>query len=258
VSYIHEFRPHRDQEYFCARWLTVGHGRGHQSSAPPFPSREEYDMDDATLKQMVIDELAWRPDIDSAHIGVTADKGVVTLSGYVGSYPQKYEAEQAIKRIAGVRGVAEELEVRYPGDYSTKDDEIADRALNSLAWSASVPRNSVKVMVEKGMVTLSGQVRWQFERNAAEDAVSTLYGVTDVVNNITLKAQQQPTDVKSRIESALKRCAELDSDAIRVSVSDGTVTLAGTVDSWAARDIAEEAAWAAPGVRSVQDLLSVL
>lgn len=215
-------------------------------------------MDDATLKQMVIDELAWRPDIDSAHVAVTADRGVITLSGYVGSYAQKYEAEQAVKGLAGVRGVAEELEVRFPGDYSTKDDEIAQRALSSLAWHAFVPKDSVKVKVENGVVTLSGQVRWQFERNAAEDAVSTLYGVKDVINDIKLKAQPQPTDIKSRIESALKRSAELDSDSIRVSVSDGTVTLDGTVDSWMARDTAEDAAWAAPGVRSVQDRLSVL
>jgi osmotically-inducible protein OsmY len=215
-------------------------------------------MNDPTLKQMVIDELAWRPDIDSGHIGVTADKGVITLSGYVGTYTQKYEAEQAVKHVAGVLGIAEELEVRYPRDYSTKDDEIVQRALNSLAWHASVPKDSVKVKAENGVVTLSGQVRWQFERNAAEDAVSTLYGVRDVINNITLKTQPQPTDVKSRIESALKRSAELDSDSIQVSVSDGTVTLDGTVDSCTARDTAEDAAWAAPGVRSVQDRLSVV
>ncbi len=215
-------------------------------------------MDDATLKQSVVDELAWRPDIDSAHIGVTADDGVITLSGYVPSYAQKYEAEECVKRVSGVRGVAEELQVRYAADYSTKDDEIAKRSLNSLAWDAIVPKDSVKVTVENGVVTLSGQVRWQFERNAAEDAVRRLYGVVDVVNNIKLKVQPQPTDIKSRIESALKRSAELDSNSIRVSVSDGTVTLKGTVDTWAARDTAEDAAWSAPGVRTVLDQLSVV
>lgn len=214
-------------------------------------------MNDATLKQSVVDELAWRPDIDSAHIGVTAADGIITLSGYVPSYAQKYEAEECVKRVNGVRGVAEELEVRYIGSYSTKDDEIAQRALNSLAWDAIVPKDSVKVTVEKGVVTLSGQVGWQFERKAAEDAVRTLYGVVDVVDNIKLKSQPQPTDVKSQIEDALKRNAELDSNSIRVSVSDGTVTLDGTVDSWAARDTAEDAAWFAPGVRNVLDRLSV-
>ena len=153
--------------------------------------------------------------------------------------------------------MAEELEVRYPGDYSTKDDEIAQRALNSLAWDAMVPRDGVTVTVRNGVVTLSGQVSWQFERNAAEKAVRTLYGVVDVVDNIKLKTRPQPTDVKSRIESALRRNAELDSDSIRVSVSDGTVTLDGTVDTWSARDTAEDAAWSAPGVRTVVDRLSV-
>jgi osmotically-inducible protein OsmY len=214
-------------------------------------------MDNAALKQSVVDELAWRPDIDSAHIGVTADDGVITLSGYVPSYAQKYEVEDCVKRVIGVRGVAEELEVRYSGDYSTKDDEIAQRALNSLAWDAMVPRDSVKVTVQIGVVTLSGQVSWQFERNAAEKAVRTLYGVVDVVDNIKLKTRPQPTDVKSRIESALRRNAELDSDSIRVSVSDGTVTLDGTVDTWSARHTAEDAAWSAPGVRTVVDRLSV-
>lgn len=218
----------------------------------------ELTMDDAALKQNVVDELAWRPDIDSAHIGVTADRGVITLSGYVPSYAQKYEVEDCVKRVSGVRGVAEELEVRYSGDYSAKDDEIAQRALNSLGWDAMVPKDSVKVTVQNGVVTLSGQVSWQFERNAAEKAVRTLYGVVDVVDNIKLKAQPQPTDVKSRIESALKRNAELDSNSIRVSVSDGTVTLEGTVDTWAARDTAEDAAWSAPGVRTVLDRLSVI
>lgn len=215
-------------------------------------------MDDATLKQSVIDELVWRPDIDSAHIGVTANNGIITLSGYVPNYAQKYEAEQAVKGVSGVRGVAEELEVRYPGDSSTKDDEIAQRALNSLKWHALMPKDSVKVKVENGVVTLYGEVRWQFERDAAEDAVRRLYGVVDVIDDIQLKKQPQPADIKSRIESALKRSAELDSDAIRVSIADGTVTLDGTVDSWTAHDTADDAAWSAPGVRAVQNRLSVI
>jgi osmotically-inducible protein OsmY len=214
-------------------------------------------MTDATLKQFVLDELAWRPQIDSAHIGVTANDGVVTLTGYVPCFAQKLEVENVVKKVVGVRGVAEELEVRYPGDYSTKDDEIAQRALNSLAWDAVVPKDCVKVTVENGMVTLTGEVSWQFERISAENAVRTLYGVLGVINNITLRNQPQPSDVKSRIESALKRNAELDSEAIDVSVNAGTVTLDGTVDSWSARDEAEDAAWSAPGVKSVRDRLSV-
>ena len=215
-------------------------------------------MDDATLKQYVLDELAWRPDVDSAHIGITAENGVITLSGDVPSYAQKLEAVDAVKRVVGVRGVAEELKVRYSDDYSTEDEVIAQRALDCLDWDASVPKNSVQVAVADGIVTLSGQVAWQFERTSAEDAVRKLYGVVDVINNITLKNQPQPSDVKSRIEDALKRNADLDAKSIRVSVRDGTVTLDGSVDSWSARDAAEDAAWAAPGVMSVRDRLSVL
>jgi osmotically-inducible protein OsmY len=163
-----------------------------------------------------------------------------------------------VKQVIGVRGVAEELEVRYPGEYSTRDDEIAQRVLNSLAWDALVPKDRVKVTVENGVVTLSGEVSWQFERRSAESTVRTLSGVMDVINNVTLKKAPQPADVKSRIESALKRNAELDSEDIRVSVDAGTVTLDGTVDSWRARDAAENAAWSAPGVKFVRDRLSVV
>jgi osmotically-inducible protein OsmY len=158
-------------------------------------------MDDATLKQNVIDELAWRPDLNSAHIGVIADKGVIALTGYVSSYAQRYEAEQCVKGVAGVRGLAEDLEVRYADDWpSTKDDEIAKRAINSLAWDTRVPRDSVKVSVENGFVNLSGQVNWQFERNAAENSVRKLYGVVGVTNDITLRTQPLPGDIKSRID----------------------------------------------------------
>jgi osmotically-inducible protein OsmY len=214
-------------------------------------------MNDAALKQCVVDELTWRPQIDSAHIGVTANNGVVTLTGFVPSLAQKIEVENVVKRVVGVHGVAEELEVRYPEDYSAKDDDIAQRAFTSLAWDVVVPKDCVTVIVENGVVTLSGEVCWQFERTAAEEDVRTLYGVVDVINDITLEDRPQPADVKSRIESALKRNAELDSEAIRVSVDAGTVTLDGTVDSWAARYEAEEAAWSAPGVKSVRDRLSV-
>lgn len=215
-------------------------------------------MKDSELQQNVVDELAWRPDIDAADIGVTVDSGVVTLSGHVPSYAQKYEAEQAVKRVDGVRGIVEHLEVKYDSDDIMDDDEIAERALNSLTWNAVVPVKSVKVTVQNGWVTLSGQVNWQFEKNSAESAVRSLLGVVGVTNNISIKSQPQAADVKSRIEKALKRNAEIDSDAVRVNVSDGTVTLEGTVDSWSARDEAEDAAWSAPGVRMVDDRLTVM
>ena len=214
-------------------------------------------MKDTELQQYVIDELAWRPDLNPSQIGVMADNGVVTLTGYVPSFAAKYEAEQAAKSVSGVRGVVEHLKVRYGEEDRTSDDDIARRALSSLKWSALIP-DGVKVTVEDGWVTLSGQVTWQFERNAAESAVRALTGVLGVTNNIALKAQPQSDDVKSRIEAALKRSAEIDSNAIDVSVSDGTVTLEGTVDSWMERQAAESAAWAAPGVKNVQDRLTII
>jgi len=214
-------------------------------------------MNDSILKQYVVDELAWRPDVDSAHIEVSADHGVVSLQGEVPSYAEKYAAGQAVKRLEGVRGVVDNLQVRPLGVASVQDGEIARRALSSLAWDTAIPRDSIKVSVEGGHVTLSGEVSWQFQKSAAERAVRRLHGVVAVSDNITLRNATQPGDVKSRIESALERQAQLESNAIRVSVSDGMVTLEGKVDSWLARDCATEAAWAAPGVRTVRDRLTL-
>lgn len=215
-------------------------------------------VSDATLQQNVIDELAWRPDVDSAHIGVVAANRVVTLTGYVSTFAEKVAAIDAAEHVAGVRGVKESLEVRLPEEVAvSSDDEIAARALSSLAWDTLIPSNSVNVEVEDGWVTLSGDVAWQFQRNEAERAVRKLPGVVGVTNGIRLKQQPQPSDLKMRIQNALSRRADLDSKSIRVSVTGGTVTLDGTVDSWTARDLAEGAAWAAPGVLEVRDNLQV-
>jgi len=214
-------------------------------------------ISDAVLKQDVEEELAWHPDIDSDHIGIRADNGIVTLKGYVPTYVQKHAAEAAVKRVAGVRGVVESLQVYLAGSSPTEDEELARRAINSLDWDARIPQQSVKVTVEGGWVSLSGEVSWQYQKNAAENAVRKLCGVVGVINNVTIKHQPQPTDIIQRIENALKRSAELDSKSIRVAVTNGTVTLEGTVDSWAARDQAEGAVWAAPGVIEVHDNLRV-
>jgi len=214
-------------------------------------------ISDAVLKQDVEEELTWHPDIDSDHIGIRADNGIVTLKGYVPSYVQKHAAEAAVKRVAGVRGVVESLQVYLAGSNPTEDQELAKRAINSLDWDVLVPSQSVKVTVEGGWVSLSGEVSWQYQKNAAENAVRKLCGVVRLINNVTLKRQPQPTDIKQRIEKALKRVAELDSKSIQVAVADGTVTLEGTVDSCAARDQAEGAVWAAPGVIEVHDNLRV-
>src|SRR5215469_12966524 len=214
-------------------------------------------ISDAILKQDVEDELAWRPDIDSDHIGITARNGIVTLTGYVPTYVQKHAADAAVRRVAGVRGVVDSLQVYLAGSSPTEDEELARRAINSLDWDALVPRQSVKVTVEGGLVSLSGELSWQYQKNAADNAVRKLCGVVGVINNITIKRQPQPADIKQRIENALKRSAEIDSESIRVAVANGTVTLEGTVDSWAARDQAEGAVWAAPGVIEVRDNLRV-
>ena len=215
-------------------------------------------ISDAVLKQDVEEELAWRPEIDSDHVGITTDNGVVTLKGYVPSYVQKHAAEAAVKRVAGVRGVVQSLQVYLGGSNPTEDEELARRAINSLDWDALVPRACVKVTVEGGWVSLSGEVSWQYQKNAAENAVRKLCGVVGVINNVAIKRQPQPTDIKQRIEYALKRSAELDSKSIQIAVANGTVTLEGTVDSWAARDQAKGAVWAAPGVIEVRDNLRVV
>jgi osmotically-inducible protein OsmY len=214
--------------------------------------------DDVLLRQNVLDELDFRPDVDAANVGVSAEKGVVTLTGHVKSYAQKFAAVEATKALAGVVAVADEIEVRSEADYSDVDDDsIAQRAVNSLAWNTTIPRGGVKVTVDHGWATLSGEVSWQYQKSAAAEALRTLYGILGVTNNITLKTQPQPADVRSRIQKAFERSAQLDSGAITFVISDGAVTLQGTVDSWAARDRAEDAVWSAAGVCNVVDNLVV-
>jgi osmotically-inducible protein OsmY len=214
-------------------------------------------MDDAKLQQDVLDELEWQRHIPSAQIAVRADQGVVRLFGYVSTYAEKVAAEHAVRRITGVRAVVvERLEVRV-ADGMADDEEIGRRARSSIAWSALVPSSQVEVSVKNGRVTLSGQVDWYFQRAAAERIVRILAGVTAVSNEITLPAQPQTTNLKSHIERALRRSADLDVRFIRVKVVDGLVTLEGAVGSWYARERAKEAAWMAPGVRAVDDCLTI-
>jgi osmotically-inducible protein OsmY len=219
---------------------------------------QEAAMSDISLRQDIIDELDFEPSVNSAHIGVGVDKGVVTLSGYVGSYAEKLAAEKAVKRVKGVKAIAEEIQVRFPNDKKTADDEIAARAVNLLRWSAVVPEGRVMVKVQDGWVSLSGLVDWQFQRTAAEAEVRRLSGVTGVVNGITLKPRVQPADIKGRIENALKRNAEIDAQGIRVLVEEGgRIALEGYVQDWRQREAAETAAWSAPGVVGVEDRLRI-
>ena len=214
-------------------------------------------MNDLTLKDLVEEELEWEPSLDASNIGVGVKDGVVRLMGYVGSYSQKMAAERAAQRVKGVRAVAEDLEVRFADRVTSNDDEIALRAANVIDWDSSIPKCAVKAKVENGYVTLSGQVDWRYQANRARDHVAGLSGVKGVTNTITVKPHLAVSDVKQRIEKALTRSAELEAKAIKVAVADGKVILEGKVDSWHDRDVARQAAWAAPGVKDVEDHLQI-
>jgi len=216
-------------------------------------------MGDKQLRQNVLDELEFEPSVDAAHIGVAVDDGVVTLSGHVSSYFEKLAAEQAVRKIKGVRAIAQEIEVRYPSDKKTADDEIAKRALSVIEWHAMIPQGAVKVTVQKGLVILAGEVSWQYQKKTAEDAVRKLSGITGVINNISLKPTASVSDVKKKIEGALARHAHIEADAIRVNVRDGSkVMIEGKVESWEQREAVEDAVWSVAGVQSVDDRLTIV
>ncbi|MBX4893557.1 BON domain-containing protein [Rhizobium bangladeshense] len=214
-------------------------------------------MDDITLRQNIIDELDFEPSIDAANIGISVEEGIVTLTGHVGSYSEKETAERVVKRIKGVRGIAQEIEVRIFGNHETSDDDIARRAANMLDWNVSVPKGAIQVKVQKGWVTLTGKAEWQYQKNAAADAVRNLAGVVGLSNLIEISPSVSAADVKKRIEDAFKRDAELESQGIRVEVSGGSVTLKGKVHSWSERRAAERAAWSAPGIKTLNDQIAI-
>jgi osmotically-inducible protein OsmY len=214
-------------------------------------------MSDRSLKQAVEDELEWEPSIDAEHIGVTAEDGVITLSGHVSTYAEKLAAENTARRVKGVRAIAQEIEIRFPNDKKISDDQIAKRALDIIAWDSTIPDGKVLVMVQNGFVTLTGEVDWFYQRDSAENSIRRLSGVKGIFNNIKIKSRAQASDIKQRIETALKRNAELEAGTIRVSVLNGRVTLDGKVKAWYERDLAERTAWSAPGVVSVEDHINI-
>jgi len=214
-------------------------------------------MNDLDLRQNIIDELEFTPGVDAAHIGVVVADGVVTLSGHVPSYAQKSRIEDAVRRVKGVHGIAEEIEVRVFGADEASDEDIAGRALQMLHWNSFVPRNAVQVQVQRGWITLTGQVEWQFQRQEACDAVRRLHGVTGVTNRISVAPRVSADDIKKRIDGALRRAAAVEAAHISVDVREGgKVTIHGKVHDWVERSAVERAAWSAPGVCEVEDQLS--
>jgi osmotically-inducible protein OsmY len=214
-------------------------------------------MIDQALKQRVLDELAWQPGFDEAHISVTVRGGVVTLTGHVGSYAEKCFAERAAGRVTGVRAIAEELEIRYAPGTRLEDEDIARRAVDVISWDLSVPRDRVRIKIEKGWVTLAGDVDWRFQRQAAEADIRNLCGVMGVSNAIEIRPKIQVCCVERQIKSAFRRNAEFEAENIVVTADGRTVTLTGQVSSYYERTLAAETAWSAPGVTQVHELLTV-
>lgn len=211
---------------------------------------------DRQIQKDVMAALEYSPAIMSEHIGVAVENAVVTLSGTVSSYAEKYAAEKTCYRVHGVKAVADEIEVRLPGTHERSDSAIAQAAADTLAWNVLVPA-SVQVYVEKGRLILRGHVDWDFQRTAAEKALRNLTGITELVNHISIQKHVQPEDVKARIQHALERTAVGGSPNIDIEVSGSKVILSGTVQSVTERDDAKWAAWAVPGVSEVESRLQI-
>lgn len=213
---------------------------------------------DMQLQRDVLEELKWLPNVLETEIGVSAKGGVVTLTGTVQSYGQKFAAERAVERVSGVRAIADDLKVSLPHARERTDTDIAHAALNALRWNTEVPASRIQVIVREGILTLDGETDWQFQRTAAEEAVRFLSGVKGVINRVIVKQPKvSPAEVSRKIEEALKRNATLDAQRILVEADGGKVTLRGTVRSWAEREDAEHVAWSAPGVTTVDDRILV-
>jgi osmotically-inducible protein OsmY len=212
---------------------------------------------DSDIERDVKDELQWRPDLDATDIAVSVKNGVVTLTGFVHSYVDKYEAEAAAKRVAGVVGLANDIEVRLRNVDEKPDPEIAREAVAAIKSQLPYSWDNIKVIVKDGWVHLEGEEEWQFQRDTAEKAVCRLRGVKGVSNLIKLKPRAQPSEIKRKIQEAFKRNAELDANRIAVEAKGSEVILKGTVRSWAELEEAERVAWSAPGVIKVENRIVV-
>ena len=211
---------------------------------------------DIELQRDVLDEIAWEPSTCVPEIEVTVHDGIVTLTGSVDNLPSKWAAENAALRVSGTKTVVNDIEVKLSTDNRRSDGDLALAACAVLEWNVVVPKN-LQLVVDDGWIAITGKVQWQFQKNAAEEAVKWLTGVKGVVNNIIVKPHITAFAVQGKIEAALQRCATLDAEGIRVTTEDSKVTLDGTVGSWAEKEIAENVVWSAPGVVQVDNKLLI-
>jgi osmotically-inducible protein OsmY len=212
---------------------------------------------DSELKKDVLAELAWDPVVPEARVGVSVNDGVVTLTGHLDSYSEKIAARRAVERVGEVKALAMEIDVIPLGVHQRSDTEIAAAVDHALSWNTSVPKERIKVTVEKGWVTLGGEVDWNFQRRAVERLVRPLKGVVGISDNIGIKTTAVPTNLTNRIQDALVRQAMREAKRIEIATDGGVVTLSGQVHSWAERSAVEGATWSAPGVSRVNNLLTV-
>ena len=212
---------------------------------------------DSEIERDVKAELGWNPDLKSTDIAISVKDGVVTLAGFVPRYIDKYEAEKAAKRVAGVLAVANDIEIRLPAVDERSDPEIAREVVTALKNQLPFSHERIKAVVRNGWVTLEGDVEWQYQRLTAERAVRPLKGVKGIINDIKTKPRVEPSDIKQKIQEAFRRSAEVDANQITVETSGGEVILKGKVRSWLERDEAERVAWRAPGVTKVDDRIVV-
>lgn len=214
--------------------------------------------DDRKLQQAVLEEFAWEPSVNPAHIGVTAKAGVVTLTGHVENYANKHAAETAARRVKGVVAVAEEIEVRLPAETRRGDSEIAAAAVERLAWDVSVPANAVQVTVEKGWVSLTGQVDWNYQKEAAAADIRNLFGVIGLSNQTTIKPRVNVSTISDDITHALHRGWFFNPESVKVSAEGGKIRLTGTVRSPYDRQLAAATAWAAAGATAVENNIAIV
>jgi osmotically-inducible protein OsmY len=212
---------------------------------------------DSDIKQDILTELKWDPEVSETEIGVVVKDGAASLKGNVPAYSHKYAAVRAVKRIRGVRAVADEIEVKTPVQLEGSDEDIAHRIARLFEWNVQIPGDSLKAEVRKGVVTLTGEVDWRYQRGYAEMQVRDIKGVKSIMNNINIRKRAILPDIKNEIMKALHRHASIEAGRVKVSESNGTVTLSGTVGNYFEKDMIEDAVWAAQGVTKVIDKLEV-